>query len=116
MLEKYSSIDIFTKDEEKTDEIEEEIADDVFEKQSDLDNIDTVAQATIETQGKNKPKKDKVKKEKKIKVKKEKTNKTESKLKGIILKFKSLEKKSKLLLSGSFILLLGSIFIWLLFR
>ena len=116
VLEKYSSIDIFTKDEEKTDVIEEEIADDVFEKQSDLDNIDTVAQATIETQGKNKPKKDKVKKEKKIKVKKEKTNKTESKMNGIILKFKSLEKKSKLLLSGSFILLLGSILIWLLFR
>lgn len=80
VLEKYSSIDIFTKDEEKTDVIEEEIADDVFEKQE------------------------------------QKTNKTESKLKGIILKFKSLEKKSKLLLSGSFILLLGSIFIWLLFR
>ncbi|MDK2803045.1 MAG: hypothetical protein PWR23_49 [Peptostreptococcaceae bacterium] len=46
----------------------------------------------------------------------EKTNQTESKLKGIILKFKSLEKKPKLLLSASFILLLVSIFIWLLFR
>ena len=80
MLEKYSSIDIFIKDEEKTDVIEEEIADDVFEKQE------------------------------------QKTNKTESKMNGIILKFKSLEKKSKLLLSGSFILLLVSILIWLLFR
>ncbi len=80
VLEKYSSINIFTKDEEKTDVIEEEIADDVFEKQE------------------------------------QKTNKTESKMNGIILKFKSLEKKSKLLLSGSFILLLVSILIWLLFR
>ncbi|WP_417201890.1 hypothetical protein [Acetoanaerobium sticklandii] len=46
----------------------------------------------------------------------EKSNQTESKLKEIILKFNSLEKKPKILLSGSVIFLLMSIFIGLLFR
>ena len=78
------------------------------QEKSDLDNAFKVDQPTMEAQGKNKPKKDK--------LKKEKSNQIVDKIKKIILKFNFFEKKTKLLLSCSFILLLVSIVIWVLFR
>ena len=110
VLEKYSDINIFIQNDEKSDLIYQEMVEDTLENQekSDLDNAFKVDQPTMEAQGKNKPKKDK--------LKKEKSNQIVDKIKKIILKFNFFEKKTKLLLSCSFILLLVSIVIWVLFR
>ena len=110
VLEKYSDINIFIQNDQKSDLIYQEMVEDTLENQekSDLDNAFKVDQPTMEAQGKNKPKKDK--------LKKEKSNQIVDKIKKIILKFNFFEKKTKLLLSCSFILLLVSIVIWVLFR
>ncbi len=95
VLDKYSSADIFTQGKNQVD-----IIDNGFDEQ-------------FENEEKNKPKK--AKKEKKTKVKKEKPNLIVHKVKEIVAKFNSMDKKEKMLLSGSFVLLLMSIILWIIF-